>query len=502
MKIVQKNTVEETHPEYNKRRDQWQRARDVVAGRDAVHSAGTLYLQRLKDESTDDYNARKKRAGWYGASWRTVAGLVGMMFRKPATIEVPEALKPLLEDIDMAGTTLDAFLQDAATENMTVSRVGILVDYPEQNPGVVTKAQAEAAGLRPKMVLYKTESIINWKHRRINNAMVLSQVRLKEQETIDDGEWGQKVEDRWRVLDLDENNLYRVRVFKKAEDGTHILVGPPVYPQMDGKPMDHIPFYPVTPEGLDICPHEPVLLDLFDTNLQHYVVSADYEHGCHFTGLPTPWIAGYTPEVKEEGQPAEKLYIGSAAAWVFPDPNAKAQYLEFTGQGLATLEKNLERKEAHMAVLGARMLAPEKKQADTATTTAITRSGEYSTLASMANAMSLAFTKALQVFCKWAGVSGDVKFELNRDFMPVVMDNNTLTGLVAAWQSGAISYETLFDMLQRGDIVDPKKTAEEERAAIDAAPPPVPTGTEDPLPSPGTREPVTGPKQKDPEDVA
>lgn len=501
MRIRQANTVDATHPEYNKRAAQWKRARDVVAGRDAVHDAGADYLPRLKDESNDDYLARKRRAGWYGASWRTVAGLVGMMYRKPATIVVPEALKAYLEDIDMAGTTLDAFGQDVSTEVMTVSRVGILVDHPEKDPSVTTKAQMESKGLRPKMVMYKTESIINWKHRRVNNAMVLSQVRLKELHTEDDGDWGEKTEDRWRVLDLDPEGFYRVRIYRKDERGEDVLVGEPVYPEMDGKKMDYIPFYPIAPEGIDICPHEPVLLDLFDTNLQHYVVSADYEHGCHFTGLPTPWIAGYTPEVKEEGEAQEKLYIGSAAAWTFPDPNAKAQYLEFTGQGLNALEKNLERKETQMAVLGARMLAPEKKQADTATTTAITRSGEYSTLASMANAISLAFTKALRVFAQWAGASGDVRYEMNRDFMPVVMDNNTLTGLVAAWQSGAISYETLFGMLQRGDIVDPQKTAEEERAAIDASPPPLPTGTEDPLPAPGTREPVTGPKNKDPEDV-
>ncbi|MFX5825171.1 DUF4055 domain-containing protein, partial [Acinetobacter baumannii] len=86
-------------------------------------------------------------------------------------------------------------------------------------------------------------------------------------------------------------------------------------------------------------------------NYAHYLVSADYEHGCHFAGLPTPVVTGYTPQNGPNGEPPEKLYIGSAAAWVFPQPDAKAYFLEFEGQGLDALEKNLSRKENQMAIL-------------------------------------------------------------------------------------------------------------------------------------------------------
>ncbi|WP_457831240.1 DUF4055 domain-containing protein, partial [Staphylococcus aureus] len=78
----------------------------------------------------------------------------------------------------------------------------------------------------------------------------------------------------------------------------------------------------------------PPLVDLVDMNYAHYLVSADYEHGCHFAGLPTPVVTGYTPQNGPNGEPPEKLYIGSAAAWVFPQPDAKAYFLEFEGQGL------------------------------------------------------------------------------------------------------------------------------------------------------------------------
>jgi hypothetical protein len=78
---------------------------------------------------------------------------------------------------------------------------------------------------------------------------------------------------------------------------------------------------------------EPPLIDLVDANLALYGINADYRHGLHFTGLPTPVVSGYQPQ-----KDGEKFYIGSTSAWVFPDPQAKAVFLEFTGQGLDALK--------------------------------------------------------------------------------------------------------------------------------------------------------------------
>src|SRR6185295_1933492 len=105
-----------------------------------------------------------------------------------------------------------------------------------------------------------------------------------------------------------------------------------VVPTMNGAPLDYIPFAFISPEDATPNLEDPPLIDLVDMNLSHFRNTADLEHGAHFTGLPQPWIAGYTKATENE-----KLYIGGPAAWVFTDPNAKAEYLEFTGTGLGTL---------------------------------------------------------------------------------------------------------------------------------------------------------------------
>ena len=478
------------HPDYVLRAAQWKRCRDAAAGQDAVHAARVTYLPQLKEQTNEEYNAYLMRAGFYNATGRTISGLIGMLFRKPPTQVVPDAITEDLNDVDMCGKPLLMFAQDVAEDCLEVGRVGILVDHsiPPPTSIIATVANAKQLGLRPMLQMYEAESIINWRVGRINNRTVLAMVVLQEVYSYPIGEgppdtigpfapksteFKAVTETRYRVLDIDtaNGNTYRQRIFRKDRDNNDQLVET-IVPLMNGQPLVLIPFFFVGPDGIDIDCEEPPLLDLVDVNLSHYRTNADYEHGCHFTGLPTPYICGYQNPNPEK--PAASFYIGSGKAWILPNADAKVDYLEFTGQGLTSLKENLDRKEGQMAVLGARMLAPEKKTAETATTAAIHRTGENSVLSGIGISVSLALKSVLKIFAEWAQASGDaIEFEINRDFMPVSIDAPTLVAIVQAWQDNAISFDTMFDLLQRGDMVESEKSADDEQQEIKDNPPPV-----------------------------
>lgn len=463
-------TVATPHPTYLKHEPQWRRCRDVVAGQDAVHARRTDYLDKLKDQTDPDYSAYLRRAGFYNATWRTISGLLGMMFRKPPMLQVPTGIEPLLEDITMGGHNFTTLARNIACEVLEVGRVGILVDHPpmlDMAGRPLTVAQVEQYGIRPSIKPYKAETIINWRCRRVNNQHVLSMVVLCEDHLEPDGEWAETVTKRYRVLDLDDADQYRQRVFE-VKDGRDVLIDGPIYPLMNGKPMGSIPFYIVGTDGVDTEADEPPLIDLVDLNLRHYCVTADYEHGCHFTGLPMLFLAGV-----QLGE-GEKVYLGSQTAIVSTDPNSKGEFIEFTGQGLGALEANLNRKEQQMAILGARMLAEEKRTAETATTASIHRTGENSVLSAIAIAVSEALERALTVFSAWAGQKGDVEFEISREFMPASMTPQDVLAQIALIQSGGTTLQDLFRLLQRADLIDSTKTYEQHQAEIDAAPMPTP----------------------------
>lgn len=468
--------VNSRHPEYERMVERWARCRTASDGQDAVHAAGEAHLPKLKEQTAEDYKAYVQRATFFNATWRTISGLKGMLFRKPPKVEAPGKAKEMLDDVTMSGVPVHQFLEETCEETLKIGRVGILVDYPTAQAGMTTMADAKAANLRPMMQLYIAEAIINWRVGRVNNISALTMVVLEECEMVEVDAFKAREEKRWRVLDL-EGGKYRVRMFMLDKDQKEVQIGPDAYPLMNNAPLDFIPFTFIGPDDSTPQVDEPPLIDLVNVNLSHYRSTADLEHGAHFTGLPTPWVAGHVPE-----KPTDKLYIGSQAAWVFKNENAKVGYLEFTGQGLEALRNLCQDKEKHMAVLGARMLEQQKRAAETADSQAQHRKGEESSLACAAQSISLGFKKALEWFSQWAGSDGPCEVALNRDFYPQAMTSQMLTALVGALQMGSISPETFFDNLQKGEIIAHDRTFEEEQAALLEAAPAAPTGNEDPLP--------------------
>jgi hypothetical protein len=369
----------------------------------------------------------------------------------------------IIADVTMGGLSLHQFAEMVAEEVITIGRCGVLVDYPPI-VNAVTLAQAQAQGARPYATIYDAESIINWKTGRINNVEQLTLVVLEEEYEIEGDEFESKCEPQWRVLDLGDGGIYRQRVFRKDKRGEFILVDE-IYPQINGKALNKIPFEFFGVRDNSPCVDKPPLLDLVDVNLSHYRTTADYEHGLHFTGLPTPVVTGYYSDDK-----SASLRIGSGTAWLLPDSQSKAFYLEFTGQGLGELREALRSKEAMMATLGARILAPEKRAAESAQTANIHRSSENSVLASISQSISIGLTHVMEYLRDWSGVNGDVKIELNRDFIPNSMTAQDLDSLVKSWQSGAISHQTLFDNLVAGDIITQDVSFDDEMERIATMP--------------------------------
>lgn len=471
------------HPQYDKYAKKWKRARDVTNGQDAIYEGNEKYLPKLVDETALEYHARQNRTPFFNASWRTVAGFVGMIFRKPPTKNIPKALEAYLADVTMTGISFDTLAKDVVYEDLIVSFVGLHVDHP---PLVVmasgrapTKAEAEKAGLRPSMRRYEAEHIRNFAYRFFpeRNRTVLGEVRLDEVRIEKKSEFESEEIEIIRMLELDEDGFYRVRIF--LTDTEEELIDELVYPLMNGQKMTEIPFEFIGPDGTFGKYEEPVMIDLFDLNIKHFQVSADYEHGCHFTALPTPYVTGYKQQVGPDGKEIKETFrVGSTNMLVFPNAETKVGYAEFTGTGLTTLENNLDRKEAQMAAIGARMLAPDKSGVEAAETLAMRHSGENSILSAVAVSCSDGLTKSLKVFAAWLNIAGEIEYKLNRDFVPMVIDPARMTSLLAAVQAGRLSGESFFDLMQRGDIIPAETTYEEEQARIDATEIPPPVGAE------------------------
>lgn len=454
---IQDASVSALHPEYSANTTRWRQMRDHLAGSETVKKRGVEYLPFLGDENDSDdqanYQRYKQRALYLEATARTHQVLTGAItWKDPIISDMGDNLVDLLQDVTMEGESFAQLTRAVVSEVVAVSRCGILVDLP------AIQTPTYNNGEYPYFVLYKTEDIINWRYERINNEMKLTLVVLREMfstEGTDEFTTDENV--RYRVLRL-RDGVYTQQVYEQIEEGGQILTGEEFVPAVRGAGLNEIPFVFCGVEGVSPRVPKLVLDGVKETNISHYVTSADLEHGRHFTALPQPWVAGF--------QPDQELRIGSGVAWVATEPNARAGYLEFSGSGLGSLERALEHKEKQMAILGAKLLEGQRPGVLAAETARINQAGESSTLSAISSNIEIGLTKALRL---WVNMQAgtDVPFvELNKDFVDQRLDPAGLSSVVQAYLSGAISYSTLFYNLKRGEIVADTVDETEEEAAV------------------------------------
>lgn len=477
--------VDTKHHQYGVHAGIWQKCRDVANGQEAMQDKlrREEYLPKLKNESEPDYLKRLARTTLFNATWRTIAALVGMLMRKDPQVKVSASAEPFLADVTQSGLTLKDVTKIVATESLTVGRVGLLVDYPEADPDEeMTVAQAQERGLRPKMAVYMVEDIINWSCGWVNGRFQLTRVVLAENYCCDDpdDEFVTVSSPRWRVLDLYPEGGYdaewqpigqfvmRVRLYEKCTDQkTDQQLGDDVFPLMNGAKIPEITFVFISSDTLRADVELPPLIDLVNMNISHYQSTADVEHGAHKTALPQPYVIGVDNAVPST------FYMGGGDIWTLPPVEGAAfGMLEYSGQGLEAIETRLQRKEAQMAVLGARMLEDQKKGVETAEVAAMHRSGEQSALTTQGDTIDAGMTRALSWFDKWAGGSGDVEFKTNKDYLPTQLSAQDITALMGAWQAGGLSSQALFDNFQAGGVIGDTLTFDEHEAQLVNSKPP------------------------------
>lgn len=464
--------ITSTHIDYGAFLPKWQRLRDAVDGRDAVMERdrgeyfkppGTRrsYLPPLQGQSIDEYEAMQARASWFGATDRTVNALAGLVFAKDPEVKTQAAINSFLPDVDLAGTNLRDFAQRVVFEELTTSRVGLMVEFPNVDTAGMTQAQAELMNARPYITMWRAEQIEDWRTGNVpGQGSRLTMIKLRESvATFEDDIAPAVYVTQYRILDLFQG-FYRQRVYRQ-DDSKEWRLAVEIFPTSRNERLRYIPFHIIGGPSV----RKPLLLDLCDVNFAHYRTDADLSHALHMSALPTPWVAGLQLE------PGQSLKIGSGTAWVMPDPQAKAGYLEFSGQGLEPLRNRLQDLEKLMAILGARTLQSDRATNETATGAELRSAGERGVLASVSADCSDAIRICLDWTAEWIGAGAGARFELNRDFGLHRIDPQMLAQLVSAYQSGAMPLAVLFANLKRGDIVPSDMSLDEYSAALDGAPP-------------------------------
>lgn len=457
--------------ELSERLPDYELIRDCVEGQRAIKKKRHKYLPDPDEAEPDEkerearYKSYLHRAVFYGATGRTLRGLVGLVFDKDPSIEVPDMLDVIREDATGSGQTLDQQAQESLTDVIALGRGGLLTDYPNTS-APTTRADALEGNIRPTIVHYKPEDIINWRTRTVGAKVLLSLVVLRETYIIEDDGFAEVCGLQYRVLRLTSEGIYTVEIHRDVESAG--LAPVEFYTPKDGKgqPLRVIPFSFMGAENNDPDVDRPPLLDLAELNVAHYRNSADYEESVFVVGQPTPVLAGLTKQWVDE---ALKGRIRFGARGAIPLPvGGSAELLQAEPNTLAF--EAMTHKEQQMIALGAKLIENTGTQ-QTATEATIDTVMDNSVVGTAARNVSLAYRKALN--WAWLFMTGEVvddpeviDYELSTDYAAKMLTAQDRQQIIQAWVQNAITWEEMRWNLKRTGIA--YEDDEVAKEAIDA----------------------------------
>lgn len=437
--------INKPHPSIACHHDRWDINADVTGGHYPVKARGTKYLPKAYSEQTpDEYRAFSDHVELYPAANRTLTGLLGLMFRRAPVLENDGLIESRLKQgITRSGKTINELAKDIARAYLRTAYHGLLVDHPA---GSATSAgEAIEQGIRPYVLQYPAHSILELRRGPIGNAHGLTYVRV-----LDD-------EDTVRVLELIQG-AYTVTIWRKIDET--FVPDAPITPRRKGQPLREIPFILIS-EDDSLVPEPSIMDHVVQLNISHYRTQGLLT-SCHMF-ISTPMLFAKGVNEKE----GKKVVIGVGNVVTAENDNADMKWVAPSGDGIPSLERQLERTEDKLAVVASRILARHKAVAEAAETEALRQGAENSVLASIANHLSAKISQALKQVALWTDGS-EVRYQLNTDYLPAKMDASEISSLFTVYQGGGMSFESFFYALRDRGVHNETLTLVEERTRIKA----------------------------------
>ena len=423
----------------------------LLAGTSGMRAAGKSFLPQWPNESSDGYKNRLATAVLHPAFLRTVEVLAAKPLSKAITLdETPTRLLEWVNDIDSEGRGLHAFCVDLMMDCLGKGISGVLVDHPT-SPEIRTKAQEREAGVRPYFVRYPPGTVLGWKARRISGKMQLTQLRLLEQETVDDGDFGEKNIEQVRVLTPGKWEIWRAKPEKpnewelKEEGTTSLKVIPFAF------------FYGVrTGFGTG----KPPMLELAHQNVEHWQSSSDQQTILHVARVPILFMKGFDPKTK--------ITVGASSAVKSANEKAEMEYVEHTGAAIDSGRQSILDLEERMRQTGAEMLVRRAGKV-TATQVIGEENAQLCVLQRIAEVFDASLEQCMAFMAMWVGEKTGGTATLFKDFGAADLGEASAEFLLSMSVAGKLSNQTLFAEVQRRDLVSPDVKWDEERLRL---PPP------------------------------
>ena len=437
----------ERHPDYTAEiADEWRLMRDAYRGEVEIKRRGEIYLPMPSgykhhpggiDVGIAMYNAYRKRARFPEIVSSAIRGMVGIAHGQEWQIELPNALMYLWENSDGKGLPLEALSKRVTKELLITGRYALLADAPPEGGDIYL------AG-------YTAEEVINWSED--DDFYVLREEIYERSGEV----WTQAI--RKRVLEL-EDGRYVQRVYI---DG--VLEAEYQPRARGGSALEMIPLTIGGAMDLDLKPDTPPLAGVSRAAIAIYQNDANIRNAGYYVTQPT-LVFHNVEEIPSVVGSGVALALQAADG----TKDTRAEYIVAPSDAFIPLFELLDRDHASAVRSGAQLFDNSKGSGqESGQARRLRFSAETATLSSIAGASATILERTLKQAAIMAGANpDDVIVAPPQNLLEGRLEPQEIAALLAAWKDGGISYQTLYENLQRGRIASPERDHDEESGLLD-----------------------------------
>lgn len=389
------------HPKSAEKLERWEFLERSYAG-GSEYSEGN-YLQQHERESKDSFSRRVKQAIFSNMCSPVIDLYNGYLYQPEHTRDYGNSLngnklfESFLKNVDFAGHSYDAFIEQLSKRASIFGFVGVIVDKPK-NQGESTWQQQIDADNRGYCIYYEPEAIFDWDNEHINGRKVLTKlVLLEESSKPDVTRYKVWTRDAWAVFEQKKDEEAK----PTGEDGINPLGEIPFVMFSNNSPLGESP-------ASDIKDISDVNRGIYDIDsLAHEIME-----GTAFPMLEEPFK---TSPIDSDGQAVE-VGVGSLVTrgmddnvghrWIEPPHSSLTQLLEWRREYVKQIKEMAKTDAAQSSTSQAQSGEALKMRLRSLTTV----------LTEKATAREQAEERILYFWARWENIAFDGAIDYSTDF--------------------------------------------------------------------------------------
>lgn len=436
--ITKDSDLDITHADYDVLDPHWEKINDCYVGGGNIYDAiDGKYLIKKSNETSTDYDDRKKRSVYYNKCAQIISTYQGHLWRKEPTRDLASPLKKLMENVDKEDTTANEFFRFITEWAQIFGVYFVLIEYPENYyRDDQTIAEEQELGLRPYMVPIDPRNILDWGYSiDPNGSKSLEYVVIKEVAILYNIPFQPaQTENRYRVIFKDHHEIYRY-----DEDHNIELL------YEKDNTLGEIPLVPFYAKKVKDMVGKSVLTDIVDLNIELYNKHSDKDTAEWWTAHPVPFFKGFQASDVETGPQYGVFNM---------NPNSDIRLVEFSGTSIGALRETEQDILREIFDLALKQVKPTSVQRQTIESKRFDRLDALSDLQARAISFSESETECWKYMAKWINIDyKNISVDYNLDYNITELQSDMIKTLLTLSQSKIITKETLLKLLLRGEIL-------------------------------------------------